>query len=189
MRGKTIYNYAMNTYFITGNEKKFREALEIVPGLLRFDADLPEIQSIDPEAVIAAKLREATRLRDGAFVVEDTSLFLECLGGSLPGPLIKWFLETLGARGIYDLAEKSGKFSATGVSVIGYTDGGEIHFFKGGIKGRLVPFTKGNEFGWDPVFLPDGESRTFAQMSMEEKNGISHRRRSFEKLKSFLDLK
>ena len=178
-----------NIYFITGNEKKFKEALEVVPGLLRFDADLPEIQSVDPEAVIAAKLQEAARIKDVVFVVEDTSLFLECLGWKLPGPLIKWFLETLGARGIFDLAEKSGKFGAVGTSVIGYADGDEMHFFKGEVKGRLVPFTGGNEFGWDPVFLPEEENKTFAQMSMEEKNNISHRKRSFEKLKTFLDSK
>ena len=53
---------------------------------------------------------------------------------------------------------------------------------------RIISERIGNEgFGYDPVFIPDGETRTFAEMTLSDKNKISHRARAFEKLKSFLD--
>jgi inosine/xanthosine triphosphate pyrophosphatase family protein len=80
----------MKIQFITGNKNKFAEAQKIISNLEQLDVDLPEIQEIDAKKVIEAKLQEARNLFEGEFVVEDTSLYLDCLNG-LPGPLIKWF--------------------------------------------------------------------------------------------------
>jgi XTP/dITP diphosphohydrolase len=73
-------------------------------------------------------------------------------------------------------------------TVIAYISDGEQKCFEGIIEGVITKEPKGNEgFGYDPVFLPEGSTRTFAEMSEEEKNKISHRGRALIKLISFLD--
>jgi XTP/dITP diphosphohydrolase len=55
------------------------------------------------------------------------------------------------------------------------------------LNGRIIYEKRGCQgFGYDPVFIPDGKSLTFAEMDLNEKNGISHRARAFDKLKIFL---
>jgi XTP/dITP diphosphohydrolase len=61
------------------------------------------------------------------------------------------------------------------------------YLFEGVCNGRIVKEQKGKEgFGYDPVFVPDGAEKTFAEMSMEEKNVYSHRRKATDKLIAFL---
>lgn len=61
------------------------------------------------------------------------------------------------------------------------------YLFEGIVEGTITKEVRGSEgFGYDPVFLPEGKSRTFAEMGLAEKNTISHRARAFEKLKEFL---
>ena len=61
------------------------------------------------------------------------------------------------------------------------------YLFEGQVSGRIITERRGTEgFGYDPVFIPDGETRTFAEMSLSEKNRISHRAQAFEKLRTFL---
>jgi non-canonical purine NTP pyrophosphatase (RdgB/HAM1 family) len=122
-----------------------------------------------------------------AFIVEDTGFYLDCIPG-LPGPLIKWFLKTIGREGIYEICKKFDNYKATGVTMIGYRGKqGEIKFFKGEVKGNVVLERGEDGFGWDPVFVPEGEERTFAEMSREEKNEISMRRKAFEELRGYLE--
>src|SRR3989344_9423933 len=97
----------MPLYFITGNKNKFAEVKSVLSDIEQLDMDLPEIQDFDPHKVVRAKLIEALKHKDGEFIVEDTSLYLDCLGG-LPGPLIKWFMKTIGNEGLCNLAEKLG---------------------------------------------------------------------------------
>jgi XTP/dITP diphosphohydrolase len=62
-----------------------------------------------------------------------------------------------------------------------------VHQFEGIVIGRIIKEKKGVEgFGYDPVFLPDGFTKTLAEMTMEEKNKISHRARAMQKLIDFL---
>ncbi len=177
----------MPLFFITGNANKFEEAKTILPQLERLDIDLKEIQSMDARAVIKEKLQEATLLHPGMeCIVEDTSLSLDCLHG-LPGPLIKWFLQTMGNGGLFSLAAKFEQYGAEAKTMIGYvTKSGEIHYFEGVIHGHVVAPQGQTRFGWDPIFIPNGFSKTFAEMSKEEKNRISMRRIAFEQLKDFL---
>lgn len=66
--------------------------------------------------------------------------------------------------------------------------GGNEHFFEGTCKGRILAAQKGTEgFGYDPVFVPDGADKTFAEMSLEEKNAFSHRRKAIDGLVLFLN--
>lgn len=176
----------MSLHFITGNEKKFRELQAVLGDLERLDIDLPEIQDTDAENIIRAKLLEALNHRDDELIVEDTSLYLSCLNG-LPGPLIKWFLQALGNAGLSDLAERLGDSRAEAKTIIGYARSrDEIRFFEGSVHGTIVP-PDGEGFGWDPIFRPDGHERTFARMTLEEKNEISMRRIAAERLKDFLE--
>ncbi|MCX6811161.1 MAG: non-canonical purine NTP pyrophosphatase, partial [Candidatus Berkelbacteria bacterium] len=151
--------------------------------LNQFEIDLPEIQNIDPKIIIKAKLLEALKHKKGEFIVEDTSLYLDCLNG-LPGPLIKWFLETIGNQGLYKIAKKLNNFRAEAKTVIGYAKNKkEIKFFEGIVKGRIVSPKGKQGFGWDPIFKPKGFDKTFAEMPTEEKNKISMRRIALNKLK------
>lgn len=64
---------------------------------------------------------------------------------------------------------------------------GEQHFFEGSVEGRIIDQRIGTEgFGYDPIFIPDGYTQTFAEMSLAEKNKISHRAKAIAKLVAFL---
>jgi inosine triphosphate pyrophosphatase len=171
-------------YFITGNKGKFDEVKSILGNVKQLDIDLPEIQEIDAKEIIKAKLEEALMHRKGEFMVEDTSLYLEALNG-LPGPLIKWFLKTIGNEGVYQIAKKFNKFGVQAKTYIGYTKNEEIYFFEGVVSGKIVK-PKGTGFGWDPIFQPEGYKKTFGQMSSKQKNKLSMRKLALDKLQEFL---
>lgn len=172
-------------YFITGNKNKFAEVKAILPEVEQLDIELTEIQEINSQEIIKAKLEEALKFYEGEFIVEDTSLYLDALNG-LPGPLIKWFLKTIGNEGLYDLAGKFGDRAKARV-IIGYArKKGDYNFFEGEIRGRIVEPRGDQGFGWDSIFVPEGHSKTFAEMDQGEKNEVSMRRMALNKLKEFL---
>src|SRR5688572_25124978 len=107
--------------FITGNKGKFEEAKSIIPDLEQLDLDLVEVQGIDPAEIIKHKLVEARPKVEGNIIVEDVSLVFNALNG-LPGPLIKWFLKTLGNDGLYRLAGKFNNFDAVLKVTIGLSN-------------------------------------------------------------------
>ncbi len=87
------------------------------------------------------------------------------------------------------LENLSGKIdrSAQFRTVITLIIDGKVEQFEGIVKGEIIETMRGNEgFGYDPIFIPEGFDRTFAEMTMEEKGKISHRGRAFEKLITFL---
>jgi len=179
----------MVLYFITGSKNKLNEAKSVIPIVEQLDIDLPEIQDVDARKIIKAKLLEALNHRKAEFIVEDTSLYFECLGG-LPGPLIKWFMKTIGNEGLSNIIAKLGNAKAEAKTIIGYAKSPEeIYYFEGSIKGNIVyPRGKSN-FGWDPIFQPEGYSKSFAEMGQDEKNKISMRRLALNKLKEFMEKK
>ena len=177
----------MSLYFITGNPDKFREAQSIIPSLEQLDIDLPEIQSLDPHEIIKAKLDSARSMQEGEFVVEDTSLYFEGLNG-LPGPFIKWFYKTVGNEGMYQMCRVFDNYSARADVLLGYIDNsGLVSYFSGSINGVIVPPQGEFGFGWDPIFLPEGSDKTFAEIKQEEKDVFSMRRMAFEKMAEYLD--
>ncbi|MDD3480814.1 MAG: non-canonical purine NTP pyrophosphatase [Patescibacteria group bacterium] len=171
--------------FITGNQNKLREAREILGDVEGHEIDLPEIQEVDPHIIIKAKMDEAKKQGLKNFIVEDTSLYFDGLNG-LPGPLIKWFLDKLGNDGLYDLVkDKDPKAQAK--TIIGYSDKeGKISYHEGIIEGEIVAPKGDTNFGWDPIFKPDGHDKTFAEMGPEEKNTVSMRKMALEELKKYL---
>lgn len=65
---------------------------------------------------------------------------------------------------------------------------GETHTFEGVVEGHIIHHKKGHQgFGYDPIFMPEGYNRTFAQMPPEEKNEISHRGKAVRQLIAFLE--
>lgn len=173
-------------YFVTGNKNKFLEIKSIIPGVEQLEIDLDEIQEIDQDKIVRHKLKEALKHKKGEFIIEDTSLYLNCLNG-LPGPLIKWFLQELGNKGIYNLVKKMGNNGAEAKTIIGYAKNPqEIHFFEGLINGSIVKPSGETSFGWGPIFKPVGYEKTFQQMTKEEKNKISMRIIAAKKLKKYL---
>lgn len=65
---------------------------------------------------------------------------------------------------------------------------GKQYLFEGDVRGKILDHARGwDGFGYDPVFMPDGEKKTFAEMTLDEKNKLSHRARAFEALVAFLN--
>ena len=72
-------------------------------------------------------------------------------------------------------------------TVVALILGGREYLFEGVVEGQIIDRETGHEgFGYDPLFRPDGYDRTFAQMTTEEKNAVSHRARAVRKLAAFL---
>lgn len=182
----------MKILFITGNEHKAKEASAILEGheVVQLALDLPEIQSLNPEEIILEKLRAARRKveeKNAVILVEDVSFWIGETG--LPGPLIKWFKETIGPKGLVAFGKAFDTDKARAECNVGVLIPGKKKplFFKGAVKGRLVAPRGTSGFGFNPAFEPDGWEKTYAEMSEEEKNSISHRGKALEQLKEYLD--
>src|SRR5690606_25105271 len=114
-------------------------------------------------------------------------LYIQELNG-LPGPLIKWFLHSLGNEGVYELASHLKNKKATAKTYIGFARSpSDIQFFKGSVEGIIVKPRGQNGFGWDSIFQPNGQKKTFAEMSLIEKIPFSMRRIAVEKFKNVLE--
>ena len=173
--------------FVSGNKTKVKEIQHLMPGIKILDIDLPEIQELDSTKIITAKLKAALEHTQGPIIVDDTSLYLDCFKGQLPGPLIKWFLNTVKNTGLVELTHTLGSSGAQAKTVIGYAkDRDSIAFFEGSFTGSIVPPQGTHGFGWDHVFMPDGHTTTLACMDTEAKNAISMRGQAIATLKEYL---
>jgi non-canonical purine NTP pyrophosphatase (RdgB/HAM1 family) len=175
--------------FVTSNLNKVREAEAVLGCALDHCAlDLPEIQSLDLAEVVRGKAAAAWREIGRPVLVEDTGLELAGLGG-FPGPLVRWLLTSVGAAGIGRIALCFDDPRATARCLLCATDGSIEICGEGVVEGSIAAEPRGpGGFGWDSVFIPDEPGGlTYGEMSDEEKNGISHRRRAFEALKEALD--
>ncbi|MEL7058713.1 MAG: non-canonical purine NTP pyrophosphatase [Acidobacteriota bacterium] len=174
--------------FVTGNASKRREAERILGRSLDCrPIDLPEIQSLDPIAVLDAKVREAHRRLGRPVVVEETSLALVAMSG-FPGPLIKWMLEAMGADGLARSALALDDARAEAICHLAHYDGRTIRIAEGRTAGRLVLPPRGTRgFGWDPVFESAEDGRTFAEMPPDLKDRLGHRGRAWRAFRSRLE--
>eukprot|EP00697_Spironema_sp_BW2_P016203 gnl/Spiro4/7340_TR3843_c0_g4_i1.p1 gnl/Spiro4/7340_TR3843_c0_g4~~gnl/Spiro4/7340_TR3843_c0_g4_i1.p1 ORF type:complete len:222 (+),score=56.66 gnl/Spiro4/7340_TR3843_c0_g4_i1:32-667(+) len=187
---KMLRPTGQNLSFVTGNEHKLRETRAILGDnfpltLVGVNIDLPEYQGT-PQEIVRRKCSLAAEQVNGPVIVEDVSLCFKALNG-MPGPYIKWFLDAIGREGLWNLLAAYPDKSATALCTYGYCPGPGLptQFFEGRVEGQIVPPRGASNFGWDPVFLPDGFTQTFAEMDAETKNGISHRRRAVELLREF----
>lgn len=172
--------------FVTGNHQKLKEFESILEiKLSHSDLDLDEIQSVDVEEVAIHKVKQAHELLKEPVFVEDTGLYFEELNG-LPGALIKFFIKKLTLEQICSLIKENRK--AIAITCIAYFNGAELKIFKGETRGEIAKEPKGtNGFGWDPIFMPEGYSQTFAEITSEEKEGNFMRREAINKFKAFVD--
>jgi len=109
----------------------------------------------------------------------------------LPGGLISVFMDTVGNEGICKMmrAYEGDERIARARVVIGYShpDGG-VYTFQGEVTGTISLEPRGkNNFGWDPIFIPEGDTRTYAEMTLAEKNRTSMRRDAVDRFARFLD--
>lgn len=156
-----------------------------------FDDDIPETgQTLDANAEIKAKYL-AERL--SSFVLaDDSGLEVDILNGA-PGVYSARYAgpqrsdEDNMVKLLSTLEEEQDR-SAQFRTVLHYIQGDIVRTFEGIVRGQIAKSPKGsNGFGYDPIFIPEGYSRTFAEMSAEEKNSISHRARAVEKFTKWLD--
>lgn len=172
---------------VTGNPGKLAESRRI----LGFDlpsrsVDLPEVQSLDLGEVLIAKAEAAWKALGVPLVVEDTSLELAALNG-FPGPLVKWMLEAVGPEGISRVGITLGNPRVIARCGLVYRDEERTVIADGETAGALVlPARGGDGFGWDPVFLPDGETLTYGELPAAIKDRIGHRGRAWQALANAL---
>lgn len=179
----------MEIIFLTGNSGKLEEARSILGKKIKIipePFDLDEIQEIDGKAIIIKKAQEAFKLIKKPLIIEDTSLYFIAWKG-LPGALIKWFLKSVGSQGILNMLNGFNNRSAIAQSLIAFHDGKNVRIFEGTVRGKVPHKIKGeNGFGWDNIFIAEGQIKTYTEMKSDEKNKKSPRRIALEKLKEYL---
>jgi len=174
--------------FATGNANKLKELIVIAAGSeLEFShqkIDIDEIQSLDVLEIVEHKLREAYRRIGKPVIVEDVGAGLDSLNG-LPGPFMKFFEQRLGPSALYQI-QKVPNDKVTIRCVAGFYDGSTMLFGEGIVEGHIVEPRGENGFGFDSIVMPDsqpnGEQRTYAEMTAEEKGAISHRGKALRNL-------
>jgi inosine triphosphate pyrophosphatase len=181
--------------FVTGNKKKLEEVQRILAAdttdawftLHNRALDLPEWQG-DVSSIAREKCRLASQQVQGPVLTEDTSLCFHALNG-LPGPYIKWFLDSCGHGGLNRMLDGFDDRSAYAQTVVALSLGPQYEpiLFDGRTEGTIVLPRGSLDFGWDPIFEPlEGQGKTYAEMSKDEKDAISHRSRAFAQLKAYL---
>jgi non-canonical purine NTP pyrophosphatase (RdgB/HAM1 family) len=172
---------------VSTNPNKGIEAERIlgVP-LLRVSIALPEIQAASVEEITRYKVEVARTKGYGRLIVEDVSLGFDELG-NFPGPYVKWLLEAAGGSGLAAIAYALTNRSAKAQCCVGYWDGNDVMTFLGDAAGEILVQPRGERhFGWDAWFLPRGSKKTFAEMTDEEKDAVSHRGRAYRMLAEHL---
>lgn len=180
----------MKLRIITSNPGKaveFRHAL----GGLGFDIehgdeDCDEIQADTLQEVVLSCLSQLRSRGLGDYALDDSGLFIDALGG-FPGVYSSYALRTIGIDGILRLLDGREGRSARFECCIGCSFRGEDFTVQGKCEGVIAHRPSGTGgFGFDPIFVPSGYDRTFAEMSIDVKNGISHRGRAIQALSASL---
>jgi XTP/dITP diphosphohydrolase len=188
----------MKLVFATHNQNKFIEVKKLVPeaielmslGELGCDDEIPETgTTLEENAQIKADY--VTSTYGLACFSDDTGLLVNALNGAPGVYSARYAGEDKNAHAnMHKLLKELEPFkdrSARFETVIALNLNAYKHLFKGAVHGRITKEMKGEKgFGYDPIFQPEGYQETFAQLSMEQKNGISHRARATAQLIDFL---
>ena len=188
----------MNIQYVTGNKGKFEEAVlllqakELEEVRLHFThtpLHLDEIQGTAQE-IASHKIIQAHKILNAPCIIDDVSLYCPAIG-NLPGPYIRPFLEALGDDGFAKLIAKYSDHFCTVECTIAYMspDHASPLFFEGRIHGKIV-FPRGSrkhhKTSWNAIVEPEGETRTFAEMSLEEMSRISPRSKALFQFRNHL---
>jgi non-canonical purine NTP pyrophosphatase (RdgB/HAM1 family) len=173
--------------FVTSNLNKWHEAQRILgQPIERVELDLIELQAENVAAVALQKAREAYARLGRPVIVEDAGFELYGLGG-FPGPFIKFWERLGGLESLCRTADGLGERRARAVCALGICSEHGSEVVEGAVEGSIAAEPRGTAgFGWDAVFIPQGESRTFGEMSPAEKDQLSHRRRAWQRLRDKL---
>ena len=176
--------------FVTTNEGKFREVSAMLAEggikLVHEDRSYPEIQTDRLEKVVrfAATILDDQIRSD--YLIDDSGFFIDCFGG-FPGVYSSYVHKRLGCAGILKLMEGVANRGAMFESVFLFRRGDAHEVFHGECRGTIPDRERGaSGFGFDPIFIPEGAAKTFAEMTLSEKNAVSHRARAVAALLSLL---
>lgn len=172
---------------ITGNIGKAKEFERLLGVKVHNQKiELPEIQTTDVTKVAKIKAEAAYKILQKPVFVDDTGLYINAWG-ELPGALIAWFLDNVGNEGILKMLEGWDDRTAKVVTALGYCDENGPQVFVGELNGLVAETSKGeNGFGYDPIFIPGDQSKTFAEMTADEKDAISMRARAAKRLRQVI---
>ncbi|MFT3768946.1 MAG: non-canonical purine NTP pyrophosphatase [Minicystis sp.] len=178
-------------YFSTSSADKVTEAQAVFgpdnPRIRYLCSALTEILDMDLVNVVRAKAAAAYREARLPVIVEHGGLFIEHLSG-LPGPLVKPTWVLLHDR-ICELVPRGAPRDAEARSAVCFCDGRTRRVFEASVKGTLAEEARGcSGFHWDPVFIPVGKDKTFAEMSLEEKLGVSASAKAYAQLRKELGI-
>ena len=170
-------------YLVTGNKHKLQEVSQILApyGIIVEQARAPklEIQAETLSVVAETAALHAYLALGRPLVVDDSGLFIEALNG-FPGPYSSYVYSTIGYTGILRLMERVENRRACFRAAVAYAGPGLVKVFHGEVCGHIAYEPRGDQgFGFDPIFIPQGYDKTFAEMKSAEKNAVSHRGRAF----------
>ena len=185
--------------FATNNQHKIDEAQDIVKGKLKLislkeagvDIDVDETETTF-RGNAWLKAQAVWELTGLPCVADDSGLCVEALGGE-PGVYSSRYAGEAGNHTKNNeklLKEMEGKsdrraFFTTVLCLVGLED--TPIYIEGRVNGVILTEIQGRDgFGYDPLFCPDGDNRSFAEMSAAEKNAMSHRGRAFQSLMEYL---
>ena len=173
--------------FATSNENKFQEAERILSNLgvqiNFFKTILEEMQSDSLSDIAQQKAIDAYNRIQKPVIIEDDGLFIESLNG-FPGPYSSYAYDTIGNKGIMNLLGNSEVRDAKFVSIIAYCDESlNPKLFESSILGKISSVIEEGGWGYDPIFIPAGESKTYANVS--DKDKFSHRAASLKKFSNW----
>ncbi len=188
-----------NLIFATNNANKVNEVRKVLGGRFQISTlkeaginiDIPEPHSTLEENAFE-KAQTIYNLTGTNCFSEDTGLEVQALNGEPGVKSARYAGEPASDKAnieklLQNLAGKE-KRDAQFRTVICLILNREKYFFEGICKGHIASEIAGSDgFGYDPVFIPDGDVRRFAEMTMEEKNTFSHRKKAMEKLIRFLE--
>ena len=177
----------MKVTFVTSNQHKAEEAAGILSGIAELDhisLECPEIRAESVQEVVRGKALYAYDQIGRPVIADDTGLFIPALNG-FPGTCAAYVQKTIGNGGILKLLEGSSDRSGWFETAIAYSDGTRTEVFTGHLDGRIVSPRGSNGFGYDPIFEVD--HMTLAEMSLAEKNRISHRSRGIMAFRDWLE--
>ena len=176
-----------NWVFVTSNPHKWQEAQRILGYTIeRAELELDELQAESVAAVALSKAQAAYAKLRRPVIVEDAGVELLGLGG-FPGPFIKYWEKLGGLESICRAADGLGDRRVRAVCALGVCSERGSEVVQGSVDGVLSLKPRGSSgFGWDAIFVPQGQSRTFGEMTAAEKDARSHRRKAWELLRDRL---
>jgi XTP/dITP diphosphohydrolase len=173
-------------YLLTSNPGKVEEIKLLVKKfgieVLAEDMEIPEIKSDSQEEIAIEKVKFATKKIKKHVITEDTGIYFEAYE-NFPGTNSRWIFESIGYEGILKILEGESR-KAYFKTTVGFCEPGkEPEVFVGICKGEITEKIRGSphpRLPYDAIFIPEGETRTFAEMTKEEKNKYSHRAKAVE---------